>query len=88
MCGHVKIIKHTLNTFVSLNTSCHDSCIHYFTTYFCIVFVEVRGQFLGVGFLLLLCGPRDWNSGHLDWQQVSLSTEPSLLPPVCKFKSY
>ena len=48
----------------------------YAFTHVCLsTHVEVRGQFVGVGSLLLLCGFWGLNSGCQAWQQVPLFPE-------------
>lgn len=42
--------------------------------------MEVRGQVLRVGFLLLPCDPQGLNFAHEAWEQVPLFAEPSHWP--------
>lgn len=39
--------------------------------------MEARGQLLGVGSLLLLCGTQGLNSATQTWQQMPLPAQPS-----------
>lgn len=40
--------------------------------------VEIRGQFVGLDFLLLQCGSKAWSSYHQPWWRVPLPPTPSL----------
>lgn len=46
---------------------------------------KVRGQFVGIGFLLLLCGSQGLKSCCQAWWQAPIPDEPSLWPSTVVF---